>query len=499
MKDTLLKPLLLLVTLVVSGQFGLSQANANQPAVEPQGSVSSGTVGPQDAALYSAAAREGEKYLNDSIPARWEYEPQNVMTTPSQDPWWNSFGDPTLTELIRRAVDNNYNVLVAQQRIESARQMWRQSKAAYWPTVGLNAGWTKSQQSGRIASSPTPSTRMDYFTLGLSMNWELDVFGRITAQAKAEKAQYQASIADYDATLVSLCSNVARAYFQLRMAQAEIKVAQANIATQDSLLKIANIRYECGLVAQVDVVQAQIVVAQTQSTLPPLNATVATSINEIAVLLGVYPDEVKELLTPRKLPEAPPLTVSCDPSQLLRRRPDIVGAERQIAYYAAMLGVAKKDFLPALELRATAATESHNLKNMFGSHSFSYSIMPTLTWTVFDGFARSAKVAAAKADLQAEIDTYNQSVITAVQEVNNAMVDYETVVQRLALERQLLKFSVRELELQVDRYTQGLTDYYNVAQALINVLQYQNNVTELQASELTGIVSIYTALGGGWD
>lgn len=439
------------------------------------------------------------KYLVDSLPVAWEYNQQYFQTTPSDDPWWDGFNDPVLTDLIHRAVANNYNVLVAQQRIEAARQMWRQSKAAYWPTLGVSAGWTKSQQSGRLMKDRTPVEKTDYFSLGLSLNWEIDVFGRVTAQAKAEKANWQASIADYDATLVSLCSNVAKAYFQLRMAQAQIGVAKANLATQDTLLSIAQTRYDCGLVAQVDVVQAQMVVAQTQSTLPPLKATVATSINELAVLLGVYPDKIADLITPKPLPKTPPMTVYADPRELLRRRPDIVAAERQIAQQAALLGVAKKDFLPALALQASVGTASHDLRHLFGSGSLTYSIAPTLTWTVFDGFARNARVAEARANLEAEIDTYNNSVITAVQEVNNAMIDFQAVSDRLAIERQLLKYSLRELDLQTDRYRQGLNDYYDVAQALLNVLEYQNNVTQLEASELTGAVGIYTALGGGWE
>lgn len=436
--------------------------------------------------------------LLDSLPEKWELEATYFQTTPSEDRWWQSFNDPILTALINRAVENNYNVLAAQQRIEAARQVSRETRAGYFPTLGVRAGWSGERNSGDIQAAHGHSETMSYFNLGLTMNWEIDVFGRIRAQLKADKADYEASIADYDATLVSLCSNLAKAYFQLRMAQAEVEVAERNIKNAEELLKIASTRYEVGLAPSVDQVQARMVVTETRATLPTLKADISTALNEIALLVGEYPDKLAELRESFPLPATPPPGYVASPEALLRRRPDVVAAEKQLAAAAAQVGIAKKDFLPTLSVSAGIGTEARNLKDVFGSGSLYYTVMPTLSWTIFDGLARNARVAEAKATMMSEIDEYNLTVMTAVQEVNNAMVSWQSATDQLVYQQMLLKDARRVLELQLDRYKQGLNAFSDVATAQTTVLQYENSVVSSHASCLAALVTLYTALGGGW-
>ena len=436
--------------------------------------------------------------LRDSMPESWELDTNYFQTTPSDDRWWDTFNDPILSALIKRAVENNFNVLTAQKRIEAARQMSRATKAGYYPTVGVSAGWSREQTSGDMQAVTSHADVMSYFSLGLTMNWEIDVFGRIRAQSKADKANYDATVADYDATLVSLCSNLAKAYFQLRLAQAEVEVAERNIANSEALLDVAKTRYEVGLSPAVDVVQAQMVVGQTKSTLPALKADISTAINEIALLVGEYPDKLVNLDEVFPLPQTPPPGMVGNPESLLRRRPDVVAAEKQLAAAAAQGGIAKKDFLPTLSVSAGVGTQAHSLKDLFGSGSLYYSVMPTLSWTIFDGMARNAKVAEAKAEMEEEIEQYNLTVMTAVQEVNNAMVSWQSVCDQGVYQEILLKDARRELELQVDRYKQGLLDFSDVADAETTVLQYENAVVQSHAAQLAALVTLYTALGGGY-
>lgn len=164
--------------------------------------------------------------LRDSLPEHWELDRQYFQTTPTDDRWWDTFNDPVLTGLLRRAVGNNFDVVAARSRIEAARQVCTAARSGYYPTVGGAAGWNHDRTVMTGTSGRPTGEVTGYFTLGLTMNWEIDVFGRIAAQSKADKASYEASIADYDATLVSLCANVAKAYFQLRLAQAELAVAE---------------------------------------------------------------------------------------------------------------------------------------------------------------------------------------------------------------------------------------------------------------------------------
>lgn len=436
--------------------------------------------------------------LRDSMPQTWELDQQYFQTTPSEDPWWRSFNDPVLTALVRRAVVNNYNVQAAQRRIEMARQASRVTKAGYWPEISVDAGWDAIGTAPTVHGSHAHETDMRYFQLGLSMNWEIDVFGRIHAQAKADKAAVEASVADYDATLVSLCSNLAKAYFQLRMAQAELDVAERNVAVAEKQQKLAQARFDAGLRPAVDVVQARMLVAQTKVTQPPLQADISTAVNEIALLVGEYPDSLLNLREAFPLPSTPPPGFVGDPQTLLRRRPDVVAAERQLAVTAAKIGIAKKDFLPTLSLTASAGTQGVALTDMFGRNSFNYRVAPMLSWTVFDGMARNARLAEARLEMEAQIDAYNLTVMTAVTEVNNAMLSWQSLSDQFVYQEMLLRDARRQLELQTDRYTQGLADFSDLATAQTSVLQYENSLVQTHASQLAALVTLYTALGGGF-
>lgn len=449
-------------------------------------------------ALSKADTTDYENLLKDSLPESWQYEPDFSQTTPNEDKWWKTFNDATLNRLISEAVENNYNVLAAQQRIKAAAQMSRATKAGYYPTLSVSAGYNVDKMAGAISNPVVPTSTENYLSLGLSMSWEIDVFGRIQAQLKSDKANYEATVAEYDATLVSLVSNVAKAYFQLRLAQAELAIAQKNITEYEELLHIAQTRNDVGLSPMVDVVQARIVVEQTKATMPSIKADISTYINEIATLLGVYPDKLQYLGDVSPLPEAPEAGYVGNPQSLLRRRPDIVEAEKQLAQYAAKIGIAKKDFLPTLSLSAGVGTESHSLKDMFGKNSFYYNVMPTLSWTIFDGMARNAQLAEARYAFEAQIDSYNLTVMTAVQEVNNAMISLQAVTEQLTYYEMILKDAKRNLELESDRYRQGLTDFSDVANAEVTLLTYENNVVSAKASKLAALVTLYTALGGGW-
>lgn len=437
-------------------------------------------------------------WLRDSIPSTWQYEQQNFQTTPCDDRWWDSFHDDTLIALIKEAVQNNYNVLAAMKRIEAARQVQRQTKAGYYPTVNVAAGWQRDVTAGTVHSEHAHPSAMNYFNLGLSANWEIDVFGRIRAQLKADKASYDASVAEYDAVLVSLCANLAKAYFSLRMYQEQYDVTQANIQVADEQFKLAQARFDAGLRPYLDVVQGRMSVISTKATLPPIQAAINTSLNEIAILCGVYPEKVKYLLEYQKLPDTPQPGAIGNPESLIRRRPDVVAAEKQVAQMAALVGVAKKDFLPTLSLTASGGTEGMHLNQMFGDNSFSYSIAPQLTWTVFDGMARNARIAQARANMEAEIDSYNLTVMGAVQEVDNALVSWKSVNEQYIYQQMLLKEAKKQLELQIERYTQGLNAMSDVTGAQTTVLTYANQLIGLHGSQLDALVTLYSALGGGY-
>lgn len=434
----------------------------------------------------------------DSMPQTWVLEQQYFQTTPNDDRWWQEFKDPSLVSLINLAVQNNYDVRTAARRIEIAHQTERATKAGYYPTLNIEGGWHRELTASTVHGEHPHEQSMSFFNLGLAVNWEVDLFGRVKAQLKADRANYYVSVEDYDAALVSLCSNVAKAYFQLRLAQEQIRLAEENVAIVEKQKILADARYETGLRPLLDEVQARMSVAQAKATVPTYRSTLQTAINQIAVLVGEYPDKLSHLLEYSPLPEAPQPGDVADPQALLRRRPDIVGAEQQLAAAAAQIGIAKKDFLPTLSVSATLGTQAHGLDRIFGKNSYYYTVMPTLSWTLFDGMARNARLAEARLTMENQIDAYNLTVMTAVSEVNNAMIAWQSACEQTIYQEMILKEAVKQLELQIERYQQGLNGFSDISGAQATVLQYQTSLAQLKASQLAAIVTLYTALGGGF-
>ncbi len=451
------------------------------------------------AGIHVAHGEGRGAYLRDKLPATWIDEAGFSQTLPSDDSWWKNFHDPLLDSLISQGEANNFNVLMAAKRMEIARQTLNGTKAAYLPRIDFSGGWTKSRSSGAMTSSGTSASTVSYFNLGLDMSWQIDLFGKITAQARRSKALWQASRAEYAGAMVSLCGSIATTYFQLRMYQGLKSMAERHIASQGEVVKITQARYETGLASKLDVAQAMTVYSSTQATLPPIETSIQSSINALAVLLGVTPDKVSaRLLENGAIPEYRMIVDAGVPMQLLRRRPDIVASERELAAYAAALGVAKKDFLPTLSLNGSIGTAAHDGKDLFAGNSLTYTIAPTLTWTVFDGFARKYAVAEARENMQLGIDSYNMAVVTAVQEVENAMVAYRQALEHIDRLNEVMEHAGESYRLSLDLYKGGLAGFYNVVNSQMNMLQYANGLISAKGDALVSLVRLYEALGGGW-
>lgn len=452
------------------------------------------------AALQFLSARADNGWMADSLPSVWQMTPQAVQTLPSDDAWWRSFADPVLDSLIDKAVANNYNVAVAMKRLEMARKAVGEARAGYFPTVSLSGGWTKDRQAGAIEGRGIPSRSSSYFSLGAQMNWEIDVFGRVREGVKAKKAAYDASRADRDAVLVSLCASLASAYVDLRVAQKQLQVAEAHIASQEKIEKITIARFEAELASMLDVTQARIVLYNTRSSVPALKARIKTLSNSISILIGEYPGALAaRLSTPAPLPDFRHTVAVGVPADILRRRPDIASAEMELAQYAALAGVAKKAFLPSLSIAGSIGTAAHKAGDLFGKNSLEYSVAPQLSWTLFDGLARNYRAAEARLQLESAVDSYNLTVMNAVEEVDNALVGYDASLQAIDLQKSVVEQSEKSLTLSVDLYKTGLTAFSNVVDGQMNWLESQNALVELEGKALQDLISIYQALGGGWD
>ncbi len=438
----------------------------------------------------------------DSVPvAAWKYVSDHEPTVPSDDAWWEGFDDKMLDQLIAQACRGNYDLTIAMRSMELARLQMKQAQSAWYPTVGLQAGWNKERSSAYTTGTPGRAVTEDFWSLGLNASWEIDVFGRVRDRVRGSKKSYQASREDYAAAQISLCAQLAEQYLTLRAYQQELDVARRLSVMQDSVLGIATARHECALASGLDVSQAATVLYSTQAAVPALETSVSTTINAIILLLGADADAAswaRRLAVPRPIPQFAGVISTDIPLDLLRRRPDIAAAEYRIASLAAAAGVAKKEFLPVLSIEATAGTSAHRAGDLFSRDAMTYSLAPKLSWTVFSGFSRKYALAEAKVNTLQAIDSYNYSLQSAVSEVNNALTTYRNSLRRCGMLGRVLGESRRSFDFALDQYRQGLSPFLNLLNSQIDLLNYNNSLIEEQLSSQLAVISLYRAMGGGW-
>ena len=445
------------------------------------------------------SAQHADHYLDTPLPQAWE-EGGEVFrqTLPVDDQWWKSFGDTTLDSLISIAVDRNYSVLTAIDRMNMAKAGLRMERSGFFPTVGINAGWTRQQTSGN--TSELPQSTQHYYDVSANMSWELDIFGSIRQRVKAQKETFAASKEEYTAVMVSLSAQVASSYIQLRELQQELKVVERNCASQAAVLKITEVRYNTGLVSKLDVAQAKSVYFNTKASIPQLESGINQYITSLAVLLGTYPQEIRPVL--ERVGELPdymePISIGI-PADLLMRRPDIRSAEHQINAQAASLGASKSDWLPQVFIKGSVGYASKDFKDLTKHKSFTYEIAPALSWTIFSGGKLVNATKSARAQLDEAIDQFNQTVLTAVQETDNAMTAYRSSIKQIVALREVRNQGQETLTLSLDLYKQGLTPFQNVLDAQRSLLSYEKQLVQARGNSLLQLIALYQALGGGWN
>lgn len=446
----------------------------------------------------TAIAQTANRYLNAPLPKEWEESGEVFQQTlPVDDHWWKSFQDTKLDSLIAIAVNRNYSVAMAINRISAARSNLWIERSNLFPSIGLNAGWTRQESSGN--TSALPQSTEQYYDAALSMSWEVDVFGSIRKRVKAQKENFAASKEEYTGVMISLAAEVASAYINLRELQQELGVVQKNCTSQEEVLKITEVRYNTGLVSKLDVAQAKSVFYSTKASIPQLEAGINQYITTLAVLLGMYPQDIRPALeSAGTLPDyMEPIGIGM-PVDLLLRRPDVKSAERSVNAQAALLGASKADWLPKVFLKGSFGYAARDLKDLTKSKSMTYEIAPSLSWTIFNGGQLVNAARLAKAQLDESINQFNQTVLTAVQETDNAMNAYRNSIKQIVALREVCNQGIETLKLSLELYKQGLAPFQNVLDAQRSLLSYENQLVQAQGSSLLQLITLYKALGGGW-
>ena len=445
------------------------------------------------------AQQRAEKLLNVPLPEHWQEEDAMFQQLlPVDDHWWTVFQDATLDSLIHVAVRQNPSVLTALNRIDMAKANLRIARGGYYPALSLDAGWNRQQTSGNTGTGQ-PQSRVGYYDATVNMNWQVDVFGSIRQRVKAQKENFAASREEYNATMVSLCAEVASAYFNLREAQQELSVLQRNALSQKAVVDITEVRYNTGLASKLDVAQAKSVYYSTLASIPATESGIIQYMNALAVLLGLYPQDVTAALeTGKPLPDyIEPVGVGL-PGQLLLRRPDVRVAERQVNAQAALLGASKTDWLPSFFFFVSFGYASHDMIVFTKRSSMTWSIAPSMSWTIFNGGQRANNVRLQRAQLDETINQFNTTVLTAVQEVDNAMSSYKNSIKQIVACREMLNQGKEAFKLSLDLYKQGLSPFQNVLDAQRSLLSYENSLVQAQGYSLLCLIQMYQALGGGW-
>ena len=444
-------------------------------------------------------AQQGGGYIDQELPDEWNYGEYFEQMLPVDDKWWQNFDDPVLDSLIVAACGNNYSVLGAMENIRKARASWRMAQSKMLPSFDFSAGWQRAKTSGNIASTMYNEAWEGQFSTVVSMQWQADIFGNIYMRSKAQKMLFMATEEEYNAVMTTLIANIATTYFSLRQSLAQMQVIRWNVESQRGIMNIVESRYESGLASKLDVAQSRSVFYSTMAQIPEMQATIDSYRNSMAVLLGVYPQELEGWLGEGyALPLYTGVIGVGLPAQLLRRRPDIRAAERQIEANAALLGATKRDWFPQIMLTGSIGFASHDIEHLPRSRSLTWEIAPSITWKIFNGGERVNATREARAALDASIISYNSTMLNAVQEVENAMSLYSNSIKQIVSLREAVNQNNETLTLSLELYRQGLTEYQNVLDAQRSLLTYQNYLVQARGSSLNYLVQLYEALGGGW-
>lgn len=419
----------------------------------------------------------------------------------SLETWWTTLNDPVLDSLIQRAIQGNLDLKAAVARVMESRARLGISSGDKFPSVDTIGSYQRTRLSEEIIPSfPGLDRTQDNFQAGFDMAWEIDVFGRVRRSIESAEASLDASVESYRDLLVTLLAEVAFNYIDVRTLQLRIRFAQSNIQTQQGTLQLTTDRLQAQLVPELDVRQAELNLASTESVIPALRIALTQAMNRLGVLLGERPSALhEELSADVDIPDPPGEIVIGLPAELLRQRPDVRQAERQLAAQTARIGVATADLYPRFSLTGTFVLAATDAGEMWDQGARQYSYGPQMSWNFFDGGRIRNNIRAEDALAVESRLRYEQTVLTALQEVEDGLVGFtEEVERRDALERTVVA-AQRSVELVQTLYRTGLTDFQNVLDMERSLFEQQDLYADSEGRVVQNLILIYKALGGGWD
>ena len=455
--------------------------------------------------FISGCVTVGPNYVRPDIEVSkaWKNQPvNNSNNTEALAEWWKAFGDPKLSELIERAVKNNLDLKKAQASIREARARRGLAKASFFPTLEASGSDTRSRSSenaGGVTTGTSGVMTSDLYSLGFDASWELDIFGGVRRSVEASQATLEAKQENMRDVLVSLLAEVAKNYVDVRTYQARIAIAEDNLKAQEETYQLTVWRNEAGLSDELAVQQARYNLENTRSNIPTLRTGLEEAMNSIAILLGEQPGKVHEELSKRESIPVTPLNIAAGvPADIIRRRPDIRKAERELASQTAQIGVATADLYPKFTLSGSIGLESISTGNLLSSGSRNYSFGPSITIPIFSGGATIQNIEIQSALQEQYLIAYKTTILDALKEVENALTAYVQEQYRRQALIDAAEAAKKAAQLSKTKYQAGLSDFSDVLDAQRSLLSYEDELATSEGTVTTNLISLYKALGGGW-
>jgi len=418
----------------------------------------------------------------------------------SPDPaWWLVFNDRQLNDLIAAAYRQNLDLRSVGTRILESRARRNIAAGNLFPQSQQALGAYVHAQLPNNLILPLPRNTFNIWATGLNATWELDFWGRYRRTIASADANLGASVEGYNDALVLLLAEVADSYVQVRTFQQRLAFARTNVETQQGSLRLADEKFRNGTTTELDVQQARSNLAQTQSLIPPLETGLRQSGNRLCYLLGQPPYDLVRQLGAAPIPTAPPAVAIGIPAELLRRRPDVRRAERLVAAQSEQIGIAEADLYPRFGIFGFLGFAGDDWKSLFGGKSFAGIILPSFQWNIMNYGRIRNNVRAQQAAFQGAVFDYQQTVLRANREVEDALVAFVRSREQAARLQESVDAAQVSVELVLAQYEAGLTDFNRVFNTQSLLAQQQEQLATVEGSIAQNLIAVYQALGGGWQ
>ena len=416
--------------------------------------------------------------------------------------WYTVFKDPVLDSLVCSAYQQNLTLREAGSRVLQARAQLAIAAGNFFPQrQDMTGDYTRNAVSTQIANHSNVSSKFfSQWDYGFHLAWELDFWGRFRRAIESASAGLDASVEDYDGVLVTLLGDVATNYVQLRTLEQRIEYARANVQLQRETLKIVEEREKAGTYTRLDVVQARSTLEQTEALIPELLISLRQTNNRLCILLGIPPEELGPKLGSAPIPTAPAEVAAGIPADLLRQRPDVRRAERQAAAQSAQIGVAEADLYPHIAITGTIGYSAQQFKDLFRSAALVGAVGPSFQWNILNYGRILNNVRLQDARLQELLTVYQNTVLTAAQDVENGLVTFLRAQQRAQFQAASVADAEEAVKIALkNQWPAGLIDFTRVTQLEQNLVQVQDTLAQARGEIGLGLIQVYRALGGGWQ